>query len=62
MPDRLQDKEDGEEEDYMAHECPECYHICYCDMDDLLLGGEPPADCRHLAECPYDASDDEREG
>lgn len=41
----------------MAHECPECYHICYCDMDDLLLGHEPPADCRHLAECG--AADDE---
>lgn len=45
----------------MAHECPECYQICYCggDVDDLLLNVEKDIiNCSHYKECEQDQMED----
>ena len=37
----------------MAHSCPECGDVCYCngDMDDCILDGTPEQDeCEHCTE------------
>jgi len=49
----------------MAHECPDCWSICYCggDIDDLLFTGtEEELHCKHYLkpECEgYEGGDDE---
>lgn len=50
----------------MAHDCPECDRLCYCDGDDTFLGA--PEDCTHIYsdDCPADDPEweeyDPREG
>ena len=38
----------------MAHECPECYQICYCggDIDDCCNNN--PEDVLNCTHCPVD--------
>lgn len=30
------------------HECPYCYDVCYCDLEDHE--NDPPDDCSHLCD------------
>ena len=39
----------------MAHSCPGCDDLCYCDMEDAFSG--VPADCTHVC----DENDPERD-
>ena len=43
----------------MAHNCPECEELCYCDMEDHYQ--QAPDDCSHECkdEAEYDETDDE---
>jgi hypothetical protein len=41
----------------MAHECPECGMMCYCDMEDTMLP-LTPADCGHECDEEFDDDDD----
>lgn len=46
----------------MAHDCPTCESICYCDMDDCWFENPPTAaegGCRH--KCPDNDPDDYEE-
>ena len=42
----------------MAHECPDCYMVCYCggDIDDIEFDCGPPGGCR--CDCYKDTDDD----
>ena len=42
----------------MAHECPDCYMVCYCggDIDDIEFDHGPSGGCR--CDCYKDAGDD----
>lgn len=45
----------------MAHECPNCYQVCFCggDIDDLLLNREQDVIwCRHYEQCEFEEEDD----
>jgi hypothetical protein len=33
----------------MAHDCPDCGDLCYCDMDDTFM--EENMDCTHWWKC-----------
>lgn len=39
----------------MAHDCPECGCLCYCDLEDAM-SSIAPADCSH--ECEEENEDD----
>lgn len=42
----------------MAHECPDCYQVCYCngDIDDLILNEEKDLiACTHCLHAEEDA-------
>lgn len=32
----------------MAHECPDCGALCYCDIEDAEM--EAPEDCGHVCQ------------
>ena len=49
----------------MAHECPECGCICYCngDIDDILLNIPRDQDrCVHYKQCELDYEEEDYEG
>lgn len=37
----------------MAHECPECAQVCFCDMDDTWFE-DPKGGCRHDCDDNFD--------
>ena len=42
----------------MAHPCPDCGALCYCDGEDVEWD-EPPADCDHQCDpCPEEEDRD----
>ena len=44
----------------MAHECPDCGSLCYCngDVDDRLLNDEEDViACTHYKKCEADSND-----
>lgn len=41
----------------MAHDCPRCESMCYCDMEDHFQ--DAPDDCRHV--CAEPGADDDYE-
>lgn len=41
----------------MAHNCPECGGLCYCDLEDIDWGDESPDDCTH--ECEFDENEED---
>jgi len=41
----------------MAHNCPYCDDLCYCDIEDTML--EAPDDCSHV--CNEEREDDDDE-
>jgi hypothetical protein len=43
----------------MAHSCPECGDLCYCDLDDVDMQ-EPLEECVH--ECGPESDFDEEYG
>ena len=50
----------------MAHHCPDCMMVCYCDVDDLIFDDVPPEHyarhkCVDLTD-PDDAGIEESEG
>lgn len=41
----------------MAHDCPDCGRLCYCDVEDTFIE-EAPSDCAHWRECDRDMIND----